>query len=41
MDDGVEVAETPEDEELVDGVAVVDGTVAPPVPVPVSPGVAG
>ena len=41
VDDGVEVAETPEDEELVDGVVVVDGTVAPPVPVPVSPGVAG
>ena len=41
VDDDVAAAEVPEDEELVDGVVVVDGTVAPPVPVPVSPGVAG
>ena len=41
VDGGVEVAETPEDEEPVDGVVVVDGAVAPPVPVPVPPGVAG
>ena len=41
VDGSVEVAETPEDEEPVDGVVGVDGAVAPPVPVPVSPGVAG
>ena len=41
VDDGVAAAEVPEDEEPVDGVVVVDGAVAPPVPVPVSPGVAG
>ena len=41
VDGGVEVAETPEDEEPVDGVVVVDGAVASPVPVPVPPGVAG
>ena len=35
------VTEAPEDAEPVDGVLVVDGVVAPPVPVPVSPGVAG
>ena len=40
VDDGVAAAEVPEDEEPVDGVVVVDGAVAPPVPVPVSPGVA-
>ena len=35
------VTEAPEDAEPVDGVLVVDGAVAPPVPVPVPPGVAG
>ena len=35
------VTEAPEDAEPVDGVLVVDEAVAPPVPVPVSPGVAG
>ena len=35
------VTEAPEDAEPVDGVLVVDGAVAPPVLVPVSPGVAG
>ena len=38
-DDGVEVAETPEDEEPVDGVVGVDGMIVPPAPVP--PGVTG
>ena len=41
MDDGVAAAEVSEDEEPVDGVVVVDGAVASPVPVPVPPGVAG
>ena len=35
------VTEAPEDTEPADGVLVVDGAVAPPVPVPVPPGVAG